>query len=92
MLRENLIRIEVPSHLREGIHSKRALLLLHEARKRNVRNVDHIDHITVRDTRNPDGSVNLFTVVVAKPLPDGCHGKMVWGSPLESRRHRYFFD
>jgi hypothetical protein len=89
----NLIRIEVPPHLREGIHSERALHLLRESVKRNLRNIDHIDHITIKDMKNLDGTICLFTVVIAKPLPVGCHGSLAcWAVRGTSARHRYYTD
>lgn len=86
---DEFIRIEVPPHLRKGACSERALHLLCEARKRNLHNSDYIDHITIREVRNTDGSVHLFPLVIAKPLPAGCHGSLVWTTAIFTRQPRF---
>jgi hypothetical protein len=85
-----LIRIEIPAHIKGGLYSEHALYLLCVARERNLQNKNFIDHITLKEVRNGDGSVTLAPLVIAKPLPPGAHGRLVWASGSEIRRHRFF--
>jgi hypothetical protein len=82
-----VIRIEVPQDLKGD---KRLLERLCETRKRNLHNVDYIDHITIQEVKNSDGSVGLVPLVVAKPLPSGCHGSLVWITAVFTRQPRFF--
>lgn len=85
-----VIRIEVPAHIKKGERSQQALYVLCVARERNLRNKSCIDHITLKEVRNFDGSIGLVPLVVAKPLPPGAHGRLVWSGTSEVRQPRFF--